>query len=135
MAKLSKEQKAYLDGMAFALKVAKESGIEGLEEEIKFRGITNAPLNVSAKELTVAARARAHEELLFVATASAATLADHIKMPPSRVLDYLKEFNHRVDIYRKDPDAFREAQQKLDRNLGLNEVCKSYVMEEEEDGK
>lgn len=136
MAKLSKEQQAYLDGMAFALRIAKKDGIEGLENEIKFRGTTNVPLNVSSKQLAAVSRARIQDELLFVATASASTLADYIKMPPSRVLDYLKEFNRRVDIYRTNPEVYKEAQQKLDRNIGLNEVCKSYyVMEEEENGK
>lgn len=36
--KLSKEERARRDGMAYALKVAKEKGVEGLEEEIKRRG-------------------------------------------------------------------------------------------------
>ena len=43
MAKLSKEELARRDGMKFALKIAKEKGIEGLEEEIKYRGINSRP--------------------------------------------------------------------------------------------
>ena len=37
MGKISKEEQARLQGMAYALKKKKEKGIEGLEEEIKFR--------------------------------------------------------------------------------------------------
>ena len=61
MAKLSKEQRAYLDGMAHALKIAKEDGIDGLEKELRFRGIQSAPLNVSSKELIMCAMEYAHE--------------------------------------------------------------------------
>ena len=35
MGKIDKEQKARMDGMAYALKIAKEKGIDGLENEIK----------------------------------------------------------------------------------------------------
>ena len=73
--------------------------------------------------------------MMMVATASASTLAEHIKMPPSMVMSYLKEFNNRVDLYRANPEEFAAAQKRLDRNIGLNEVCKSYVMEDKEDGK
>lgn len=135
MANFNKERRAYNDGMAHALKIVQQSGIKGLEEELKLRGIKDLPLNVSATELTAVARIRAKEELMMVATASASTLAEHIKMPPSMVLTYLKEFNNRVDLYRGNPEEYAAAQERLNRNIGLNEVCKSYTMEDEEDGK
>lgn len=59
-------------------------------------------------------------------------------MPPSVVLDYLKEFNRLVDVYRMDEAAFNKAQEKLNRNVGLNECVRSYqIMEksEEEDNE
>ena len=37
MAKLSKEEQARREGMSYALRVAREKGIDGLEEELKFR--------------------------------------------------------------------------------------------------
>lgn len=135
MGNFNKERRAYNDGMAFALRVVQQSGIEGLEQELKLRGIKDLPLNVSSTELTAVARIRAQEELLMVATASASTLAEHIKMPPSTVMSYLKEFNNRVDLYRGNPEEYAAAQERLNRNIGLNEVCKSYAMEDKEDEK
>lgn len=135
MANFNKERRAYNDGMAFALRIVQQGGIEGLEQELKLRGIQELPLNVSAVELTAVARIRAKEELLMVATASASTLAEHIKMPPSTVMSYLKEFNSRVDLYRGNPEEYAAAQERLNRNIGLNEVCKSYTMEDKEDGQ
>lgn len=135
MGNMNKERRAYMDGMAYALKIAKESGIEGLEKEIEFRGLTNVPLNVSSAELIAAARVRAKDELQFVATATASTLTEHIKMPPSRVLDYLREFNRRVALYQHNPEEYEAAQARLNLNIGLNDVCRLFTEEEEENGK
>ena len=126
MARIDKERQAYMAGMAFAYKVAKEQGVEGLEKEIQFRGIANLPLNVSAKELTDVVRKHAQNEVMVMVTASAATLTEFIKLPPSRVLEFLKEFKRRAMEYRADPVAYQKAQDRMNRNSGLNEVCRLY---------
>lgn len=48
----TKEQRVYLEGVAFAARVAKERGLAGLEEELAFRGANSVPLNVSRHELS-----------------------------------------------------------------------------------
>lgn len=47
---MRKEMMYRNEGMAYALRIAKEKGIEGLEEEIKFRNITQMPISVNRKE-------------------------------------------------------------------------------------
>ena len=42
------------DGLQVALKIVKESGVEGLEREIKYRGLTGIHTSMSEKELTAA---------------------------------------------------------------------------------
>lgn len=49
--KLSKEEQARRAGMAYALKIAKEKGVEGLETELKRRGALYAPILLPQKEL------------------------------------------------------------------------------------
>lgn len=49
--KLSKEELARRDGMAYALKIAKEKGVDGLEAEVKRRGALYAPCILPQKEL------------------------------------------------------------------------------------
>lgn len=51
MAKINKEEEARRSGMAYALKIAKEKGIEELEKELRFRNITKAPLMVPKSEV------------------------------------------------------------------------------------
>ena len=45
---------ARTEGMAYALKIAGQGGIEELEKEIKFRNLTGISLNLSRKDLNTA---------------------------------------------------------------------------------
>lgn len=130
MARLSKEQKAHLDGMAHALKIVKEDGIEGLEKEIKFRGIINTPLNVSSKELIAFSREYAVKEIHFMAIAAAMTLTKELMLPFASVKEYLTAFNNRMQEYRYNQQQYEEDCKKLNRSIGIKEICKEYMEEE-----
>lgn len=130
MAKLSKEQRIYMDAMAHSLKIAKEDGVEGLEKENKFRGIHNLPLNVSSKELLACTKKYAQKELLFMATATAMTLQKDLLLPLLVIKEYLTAFNNRVQEYRYNPERFEEDSEKLSRSIGLNEIYKQYMEEQ-----
>ena len=69
MARTSKEQRIYLEGIAFAYKIAKEQGVEALAKEVKFRGANNCAMNVDYSELVAVTRGRCKDELMYVATA------------------------------------------------------------------
>lgn len=127
MAKLSKEQRAYMDGMAHALRIAKKDGCEQLEKELEFRGIVNTPLNVSSGELVACAREYAKKELLFMATASAMTLQKELSLPLVVMKEYLTVFNNRVQEYRYNQEQYERDCDKLNKSLGLNEICKEYM--------
>jgi hypothetical protein len=130
MARINKEQQLHLDGMAHAFRVAKNEGLEALEQEIKRRGIEELPLNVSNKELTAIARIRSKEELMIIATAMAETMCGDMKMPPSIISDYLRKFNQKVDLYRNDKEALKKAQARLDSLYAFNEAVKKFNEEE-----
>ena len=98
MAKLSKEQRAYLDGMAHALKIAKTVDIEGLEKEIEFRGLHNVPLNVSSTELIACSREFAKKELYYISTAMASTLTDQLKIPLAKMKEYIRGISQAIPV-------------------------------------
>ena len=52
MAKISKEEQARREGMAYALRLAKEKGIDALEEDLKMRNAIDLPLRVSKADLS-----------------------------------------------------------------------------------
>lgn len=49
-AKWAEIEQARRDGMGYALKIAREKGIEGLEEEVKFRNISKVSVAMSDEE-------------------------------------------------------------------------------------
>lgn len=132
MANLSKEQRAYMDGMAHALRIAQKDGLEQLEKELEFRGIHNTPLNVGSKELIACAREYAKSELQFMATASAMTLQKDLVLPLVIVKEYLTAFSGRVQEYRYNQEKYEKDCEKLNKSLGLNEICKEYLEEQNE---
>lgn len=54
MAKFDQYMQGRTEGMEFALRLAKDKGIEELEKEIKFRNSTGISLNVTRQELNAA---------------------------------------------------------------------------------
>lgn len=130
MGLIQKEKRAYIEGMKFALKVASLRGLDDLVKEIDFREKTPVPMNVDRFELTEVARLRAVRELQVIATAMADTLQNDMKIPPSVILEYLRKFNSKVDLYRYDDDELQEAQKKLDAAYALNETVKKFIEEE-----
>ena len=46
MARIDKQLQGHLEGMAHALKVVQTEGVEGLENEIRMRGLTKVPITV-----------------------------------------------------------------------------------------
>lgn len=60
MAKVDKEYKARMDGMLYALKIAKEKGIEALEKEIRMRNILKLDVWARKEEVEELHRMIAH---------------------------------------------------------------------------
>lgn len=129
MAKNSEVQ-IYIQGMQHAYEVIKQSGLPELENELKYRSSNPLPMNVSRIELTALARARAKEELMIVATAMATTLTRDMKMPPIMVMEFLRKFNNRTDVYRMDNEQLAADQDELDHNYYMNEMIKNYLEED-----
>lgn len=130
MARISKEQQIHLDGMGFAYRIAKSEGVEALEKEMKWRGVHDMPLNVNHRELTQLARIRAKDELRILSMAMAETMSVDMKLPPSVIVDFLRKFNARIELYRYDKPAMEQAQHRLDSMYSLNETLKKFIEED-----
>ncbi len=130
MGKISKEQQLYIDGMSFALRIAKAGGVEALEKEIQKRGIEDLPLNINHRELTAIARGKAREELIVVATALADTVSRDMKLPPSIVADFLRKFNSKVELFRESKEEMERVQLKLDSMSSLVETIRKFNEED-----
>ena len=55
MNKMREYERGREDGLSLALRIAKEGGIEALEKEIRFRGVTGVHTSLASKNLDKAA--------------------------------------------------------------------------------
>ena len=129
--KQSRDQRFYLDGLVRALDLVKAGGVELLEQEITKRGLKNIPPNVPVYLLHKAAREYCKEELMIVATAMADTIAYDMQLPPSVVVEFLREFNDKCDRFRMDVESFEKAKQRLDDEYALNNIILNKFNKEE----
>lgn len=126
MSKSNKITDAYIMGMEFALKIAKEQGVSYLESEVRSRSKYDLPLNVSRGELIATAREYMQVELDSISTAICWTVTKELKLPPSMVYKFLTAFNERIDVYREDKELMGKDQKLLDRDGALQAVCKKF---------
>lgn len=60
----NKEESARREGMAYALRIAKEKGIEALEKELEFRNITNIPIKIWLEQEEVSRQSEEYEKIM-----------------------------------------------------------------------
>lgn len=129
MAKISKEDLARLDGLQMALEIARENGLEGLEQEVNWRCKNRVCPPVRRNVMIAMAREFSQKELMYVACSMAHTLTFDLNMPPSRVNQYLHKFNEKMDLYRDDPEAFVKHSDDLNNDSVMIDMCKKYIKE------
>ena len=127
MAKVDKEYYAMLQGMQFALKVAKEKGIDGLEDEVKLRSKTNLPLTVSRKAFDECINNIKMNTIDTVIILCAATLHDEFGFGQKRVQQFLDRFDDKAECLCNDYctwddyiDVIKE-ELKLELNIRKND--------------
>lgn len=93
-----KLEEARREGMAYALKIAKTKGIEGLEEECKFRGATKMPLALPKNAIDECVLKIKENTIDTITILSAITLRDQFGFGAERIKKYIyrKRMVHRV---------------------------------------
>ena len=106
----SKEEQARREGMSYALRVAKEKGIDGLEEELKRRQAYNIPIRISNKELqefTDNAKNMMLDTILILASV---TLHDEFGFGHDRLNRFKERFNFKAECIG---DSFTDWQDQI----------------------
>ena len=97
MAKINKEEQWRREGMAYALKVAREKGIEGLEEEIKYRNISLVPIAVSKEKMDECVNNIKMNTIDTMLILSASTLRDEFGFGKERLARFVERFNYKAE--------------------------------------
>lgn len=113
----SKEEQARLQGMSYALKVAKEKGIDGLEEELKRRKAYNIPVRIGDKELQAFTDNAKNMMLDTILILASVTLHDEFGFGHDRLNRFKERFNFKAECIG---DSFTDWQDQIDI---LREEC------------
>lgn len=136
--KINKEQQARMNGMQFALKIAKEKGIEALEKEVQFRtggkefiplGLTEDLVKGVFMEL-LPEQSSNLQDLIIVETCMA--LHDEFGFGPERLKRFANKLNYhtmcttekdiRGGYYVRVSDFAEYLNEKCDANFDLDRI-------------
>lgn len=130
MAKMDKEELARREGMAYALKIAKEKGIDGLEEELKFRNITQLPVAVKRSQCEELINNIKMNVLDTVTILAAITLRDEFEFGKQRINRFVDRFNLKAECLVEGYTDWQGQIEILREELGLD-----FIIRREEDFK
>ena len=128
MAKIDKLEQARREGMAYALKIAKENGIDGLEEELRFRNIIKAPIAISRPKCDEMIAHIAMNVIDTVTILSAMTLRDEFDFGKQRIQRFVERFNLKAECIMDDYTTWDDQIECLREECGLN-----YIIRRKED--
>lgn len=118
--KISKEEQARRDGMAYALKVAKEKGIDGLEDEIKMRGCSIAPCTISQKELNELKKNISNNAIVSITAMSAYVLRWEFGFGDKRINRFKDCVNDLADSIVRDYLTVDDILEELKSDYGID---------------
>ena len=87
-----------MDGMAYALKIVEQGGVEALRQEVKTRAAIFIPLEVTRESVTQIIATLADGILNTMLATSLYTLNQKFGFGQKRLMDYYEEFGHNCDM-------------------------------------
>lgn len=93
------------EGMAFALRIAREGGVEALEREILMRNIWGLQVNVPMKDIQEIKTKITLRVIDIIRVVALLTLHDEFGFGHDRGLRFLKRFDLKVDCISSEDDG------------------------------
>lgn len=116
---ISKDNRLRNEGMAFALKIAREGGVDGLEAELKKRGIVDMPLRLTsakAQEFSEKVKTNVVNHILLL---SLITLRDEFGFGKDRLSRFQQRFNEKADCIAGDWTTWQDQVAILAEEVGI----------------
>ena len=107
------------DGMAYALRIVEEKGVDGLREEIKFRGISGINLCASKSELEKTAQTFKEHAMKFSILIALVTLYDDFYFSNWQGKEFSDKYYERVEGLARGDVTMAEYVDYCKENLGL----------------
>lgn len=123
MNKMREYERGREDGLSLALRIAKEGGIEALEREIKFRGVTGIHTSLASKDLDKASEQIKEITLDTFTVMSVAVLHDEFGFGEKRCQRYMDGINkaaeYIVDGLATWPDYIAAIKEEIGLDLRI----------------
>lgn len=117
--KISKEYRNQLEGMNFALRYAKEHGIEELEAEVKRRGAYEMPLQLPRHAIRKAEEQLAQTTIETVCLMAVSCVRDTFGIGKERMERFLDKFAIRTQCLCDGDIAWEDLQEQIKEEIGL----------------
>ena len=117
MGSLKKDEILRREGMSYALRVAKEKGVDGLEEELNRRNATEIPIRMTQAQITEYSQAVKHNVVFYMSVLVRNILLDYFDFDKEQ----LEKFNELLTS-RSECISWQEQMDILNEEVGLNVV-------------
>lgn len=123
MSNLKKEEQMRREGMAYALRVAKERGVDGLEKELERRNATEVPIRISTSQLKEFSQLVKHNVVFYMGVLTRGVLADKFGFDADQLKNFDENLNFRSDCLTEDYTTWKDQIDTLneDFNLGIKD--------------
>lgn len=113
-------QSGRIDGMNMALTIVKNRGIEGLEDELKFRQVTGINSVMSKKEVNEVSRKIKEMTCDTIQALSLAVLHDEFDFGKKRCERFLKRFNLKTESMLDNMATWNDQVEMIKEELGID---------------
>ena len=114
MARMSKEEQARREGMAYALRFAREKGLDALEADLKMRNAIDLPLRVSKADLDK------YNTVLYVKILMAVTMHDEFGFGNKRIKQMFERFDNKAECIAEDYSTWEEQISIIAEECGID---------------
>ena len=125
----NKDEELRREGMAYALRIAKEKGIDSLEEECRFRGATKLPLALPKNAIDECVSKIKLNTIDTVTILSAMVLHDEFDFGKSRIQRFVDRFNKKAECIMDDYATWEDQIQILKELENNAEGKEAYAQE------
>ena len=114
--------------MAYALRIAKEKGIEALEEDLKMRNVIDLPCRVSKADLSKFSENVKYNIVFYIKVLMAVTMHDEFGFGNKRIKQMFKRFDLKAECLADDYTTWDEQvsiiaeECGIDMKLGIKDV-------------
>lgn len=118
--KITKEYRIEMQAMSKALEIAKEKGIEGLEEELKMRGAVKLPITISRARGEAWLEMAQKQTLETVLLLALVTIQDEFGFGPKRLNQFIDRYAEKTECMAKGYVNWEDLQKEMYEKLKVD---------------